>query len=81
MATAREERHLAVILAVDVVGYTRMMGADETGTFAQLKALRQEVFDPKAEQYGGRIFKNTGDGALIEFPSAVHAVQCAVELE
>jgi adenylate cyclase len=81
MSATREERHLAVILAIDVVGYSRMMGADESGTFAQLKALRQKIFEPKAEQYGGRTFKNTGDGALIEFPSAVHAVQCAVEMQ
>lgn len=81
MAASRVERHLAAILAIDVVGYSRMMGADETGTFAQLKTLRQEVFDPKAEQFGGRIFKNTGDGALIKFPSAVDAVQCAIDVQ
>ncbi len=81
MAATRVDRHLAAILALDVVGYSRMMGADETGTFTQLKALRQDIFNPKAEQFGGRIFKNTGDGALIEFPSAVDAVQCAVEIQ
>jgi adenylate cyclase len=81
MATERVQRRLAAILAADVVGYSRMMEADEAGTLARLKTLRAELFDPKTEQFGGRIFKNTGDGALAEFSSAVDAVQCAVEIQ
>ncbi len=80
MVATRAQRHLAAILVVDVVGYCRMMGADEADTFSQIKTLQGDVFGPKAEQFGGRIFKNTGDGALIEFPSAVDAVQCAIEI-
>ena len=81
MAKERVQRRLAAILAADVVGYSRMMEADEAGTLARLKTLRSELFDPKTEQFGGRIFKNTGDGALAEFGSAVDAVQCAVEIQ
>jgi adenylate cyclase len=81
MANERIQRRLAAILAADVVGYSRMMEADEAGTLARLKALRAELFDPKTEQFGGRVFKNTGDGALAEFGSAVDAVQCAVEIQ
>ena len=75
MAESRLNRHLAAIVAADVVGYTRLMEADEAGTLARLKELRRDVFDPTTERFGGRIFKNTGDGALAEFPSAVDAVQ------
>ncbi len=81
MVAARAERHLAAIVAIDVVGYSRMMGVDETGTFTQMKMLQRDVFGPKAKLFGGRIFKNTGDGALIEFPSAVDAVQCAIDVQ
>ncbi len=81
MAKERVQRRLAAILAADVVGYSRMMDADEAGTLARFKSLRLEFFDPKAEQFGGRIFKNTGDGALAEFGSAVDAVQCAIEIQ
>ena len=81
MAKERVQRRLAAILAADVVGYSRMMDADEAGTLARFKSLRLELFDPKAEQFGGRIFKNTGDGALAEFGSAVDAVQCAIEIQ
>ena len=81
MAAERAERHLAAILAIDVVGYSRMMGEDETGTFSQIKMLQRDVFQTNAEHFGGRLFKNTGDGALIEFPSAVDAVQCAIEVQ
>ena len=81
MAKERVQRRLAAILAADVVGYSRMMDADEAGTLGRLKTLRSELFDPKTEQFGGRIFKNTGDGALAEFGSAVDAVQCAVEIQ
>ncbi len=81
MAIERVQRRLAAILAADVVGYSRMMEADEAGTLARLKNLRAELFDPKTEQFDGRIFKNTGDGALAEFGSAVDAVQCAIEIQ
>ncbi len=75
------QRRLAAILAADVVGYSRMMGADEEGTLARLKALRSEVIDPKLAEHGGRIVKTTGDGLLIEFDSAVAAVRNAVEAQ
>ncbi|MCH7635221.1 MAG: adenylate/guanylate cyclase domain-containing protein [Proteobacteria bacterium] len=81
MAKERVQRRLAAILVADVVGYSRMMEADEAGTLARLKTVRSELFDPKTEQFGGRIFKDTGDGALAEFGSAVDAVQCAVEIQ
>jgi TolB-like protein len=75
------ERRLAAILAADVVGYSRLMGADEGGTHARLKALRQELIDPKIAEHRGRVVKRTGDGALVEFASAVDAVRCAVEIQ
>jgi adenylate cyclase len=81
VAEERVQRRLAAILAADVVGYTRLMGTDEAGTLARLKTLRSEIFDPKTAEFGGRIFKNTGDGALAEFGSSVDAVQCAVEIQ
>ncbi len=81
MAKERVQRRLAAILAADVVGYSRMMDADEASTLARFKSLRLELFDPKIEQFDGRIFKNTGDGALAEFGSAVDAVQCAIEIQ
>jgi adenylate cyclase len=77
MAEKRAQRRLAAILAADVVGYSRLMRADEAGTLAQLNAIRTELLDPKIAEYGGRIVKTTGDGILIEFPSAVDAVQYA----
>ncbi len=80
MAKERVQRRLAAILAADVVGYSRLMEQDETGTLARLGSLRSEVFDPRTRQFDGRIFKNTGDGALAEFGSAIDAVQCAVEI-
>ncbi len=67
MAEERVQRRLAAILAADVVGYSRMMHEDETGTLAQLKAVRKELLDPKVEEYSGRVVKTTGDGTLIEF--------------
>jgi len=70
-------RRLAAILAADVVGFSRMMGEDEEGTLARLKRLRAEVVDPAIAESRGRIFKTTGDGLLVEFPSVVDAVQCA----
>src|SRR5215468_3247157 len=77
----RVERKLAAILAADVAGYSRLMGVDEAGTLAQLKAHRRELIDPKIAEHRGRVVKTTGDGILIEFPSVVEAVGCAVELQ
>jgi len=74
-------RRLAAILAADVVGFSRMMGADEEGTHARLKTLREEVLDREIAAWRGRIFKTTGDGLLAEFPSVVDAVQCAARLQ
>ena len=81
MAENRVQRRLAAILAADIVGYSRLMERDEIGTLARLKSLRAELFDPTTKRFDGRIFKNTGDGALVEFASAVDAVQCAVEIQ
>ena len=75
------ERRLAAILSADVVGYSRLMGEDEVGTLVALKAHREELIVPKVAQHGGHIVKTTGDGLLIEFPSVVKAVQCAVEMQ
>jgi adenylate cyclase len=77
----RVERRLAAILAADVAGYSRLMGHDEAGTLARLKALRRELIDPKIAEHKGRIVKTTGDGILIEFPSVVEAVACAVAVQ
>ena len=74
-------RRLAAILAADVVGYSRLMGEDEEGTHARLKAHFRELVDPKIAEHRGRIVKNTGDGLLAEFPSVVNAVRCAVEVQ
>jgi adenylate cyclase len=76
-----EQRRLAAIVSADVAGYSRLMGRDESGTLAALKALRQEVIDPAIASHGGRIVKTTGDGLLLEFPSVVNAVRCAVEVQ
>src|SRR5215472_13179157 len=78
---ARVERRLAAILAADVAGYSRLMGADEEGTLECLKALRRELLDPKIAEHKGRIVKTTGDGLLIEFGSVVDAVRCAVAVQ
>jgi len=75
------ERRLAAILAADMVGYSKLMAADEAGTIERQKAHRTALIDPKIAQYGGRIVKTTGDGMLVEFPSVVDAVQCAVEIQ
>jgi len=74
-------RRLAAILAADIAGYSRLMGADEEGTLAALKAIRRELADPKVEEHRGRIVKTTGDGLLVEFASVVDAVRCAVEIQ
>ena len=76
-----QTRRLATILAADVAGYSRLMGADEEGTLERLKALRSELFDPKFAEHRGRIVKTTGDGLLVEFASVVDAVRCAVEVQ
>jgi class 3 adenylate cyclase len=80
LATGRVERRLAAILAADVAGYSRLMGEDEEGTLARLKALWRELADPKIKEHRGRIVKTTGDGLLLEFASVVDAVRCAVEV-
>ena len=77
----QEHRRLAAILAADVVGYSRLMAADETGTLARLKKLQAEVIEPKIAQFHGRIVGSAGDSLLVEFASAVNAVQCAVEAQ
>jgi adenylate cyclase len=74
-------RRLAAILAADVAGYSRLMGADEEGTLERLKALRRELLDPRIAEHKGRIVKTTGDGLLVEFASVVDAVRCAVEVQ
>jgi adenylate cyclase len=81
MAEARVERRLAAIVAADVAGYSRLMGVDEEGTLAQLKAHRQALIDPKIAEHGGRIIKTTGDGMLVEFASVVNAVRCSAEIQ
>src|SRR5262249_2229043 len=77
----RVERRLTAILAADVAGYSRLMGADEEGTLAQLKAHRRALVDPKITEHRGRIVKTTGDGMLAEFASVVDALRCAVEVQ
>ncbi|MFQ5954958.1 MAG: adenylate/guanylate cyclase domain-containing protein [Kiloniellales bacterium] len=81
MARENTERRLAAILSADVVGYSRLMGADEAGTVASLKAHRTEFIDPKIAEHHGRIVKLMGDGALVEFASVVDAVECAVDIQ
>ena len=81
MSSEHVERRLAAILAADVAGSCRLIGIDEEGTVAQLKALRKMLFDPKITDHRGRIVKNTGDGALVEFASVVDAVRCADEIQ
>jgi class 3 adenylate cyclase len=74
-------RRLTAILAADVAGYSRLMGADEEGTHERLQAHLRELIDPKMAEHRGRVVKNTGDGFLAEFPSVVDAVRCAVEVQ
>src|SRR5580765_7968122 len=81
MVEERAERRLAAILAADVVGYSRLMGADEEGTLARLKEHRRELTDPQLAEHHGRIVKTTGDGLLVEFASIVDAVRCAVAVQ
>jgi adenylate cyclase len=77
----RVERRLTAIPAADVVGYSRLMGADEEGTLTALKAIRRELVDPRIVEHRGRIVKTTGDGLLVEFASVVDAVRCAVDVQ
>jgi adenylate cyclase len=81
LSTERVERRLTAILAADVAGYSRLMGADEEGTLAQLKAHRRALLDPKITEHRGRIVKTTGDGMLVEFASVVDALRCAIEVQ
>ena len=81
MAEQQVQRRLAAILVADVVGYSRLMGADETGTLVRLKSIRDDLIDPKVKEHEGRVVKLMGDGILIEFPSVFHAVQNAVEIQ
>ena len=76
-----QTRRLAAILAADVAGYSRLIGADEEGTLERLKTLRAEVIDPKIAEHRGRIVKTTGDGLLVEFASVVDAVRCGVAVQ
>jgi adenylate cyclase len=81
MGEGRVERRLAAILAADVAGYSRLMGADEVGTLTALKSHRREIVDPAIAAHKGRIVKTTGDGMLVEFGSAVDAVTCAMAVQ
>jgi adenylate cyclase len=74
-------RRLAAILAADVAGYSRLMGADEEGTRERLQARLRDLVDPKIGEHRGRVVKNTGDGFLAEFASVVDTVRCAVEIQ
>src|SRR5580693_8931819 len=76
-----ENRKLAAILAADVVGFSRLAGADEDRTLARLRALRSDLIDPTIAVHHGRVVKRTGDGILIEFRSVVDAVRCAMEMQ
>ena len=81
MAEECVERRLAAIMAADIVGYSRLMEADEGGTLNRLKALRRDIIDPAIAGHSGRMVKLMGDGALVEFASAVDAVTCAIDIQ
>ena len=81
MASERPQRKLAAILAADVVGYSRLAGADEDRILARLRALPSDLIDPTIAVHNGRVVKRTGDGAIVEFRSVVDAVNCAVEIQ
>src|SRR6476619_5671548 len=81
LATERVERRLAAILAADVAGYSRLIGADEEGTLARLRSIRGEVIAPTLAAHHGRLVKTTGDGLLVGFASVVDALRCAVEVQ
>src|SRR5271155_1586381 len=74
-------RKLAAILAADIVGYSRLAGADEDRTLARLRALRSDLIDPTVAVHHGRVVKRTGDGLIVEFRSVVDAVRCAIEMQ
>jgi adenylate cyclase len=76
-----QTRRLAAILAADVVGYSRLIGADEGGTLQAFKTIRAELFDPSIAEYHGRLVKTTGDGFLVEFSSVVDALRCACDVQ
>jgi class 3 adenylate cyclase len=80
-AATNENRKLAAILAADVVGFSRLVGADEDLTLARLRALRSDLIDPAIAANKGRVVKRTGDGVIAEFRSVVDAVRCAIELQ
>ena len=75
------DRRLAAIMAADVVGYSRMIERDESGTVERLRSLRAELIDPAVAAHSGRIVRMAGDGALVEFPSVVEATQCAIDIQ
>src|SRR5438067_13552491 len=77
----RTERRLAAILAADVAGYSRLIGADEEGTLGRLRSIRAKVIDPIIADHRGRLVKTTGDGLLAEFGSVVDALRCAIEVQ
>jgi adenylate cyclase len=79
--TGGANRRLAGILAADVIGYSAMVGKDEPAALARVRTLRTDVIEPLAASYGGRLFKTTGDGFLLEFASAVQALRCAVAIQ
>jgi class 3 adenylate cyclase len=81
LSRERVERRLTAILAADVAGYSRLIGADEEGTLARLRAHRSELIGPKIAEHKGRIVKTTGDGLLVEFASVVDALRCATEIQ
>src|ERR1700751_2507960 len=78
---ARDQRRLAAVVSVDVAGDSRLMGRDDSEALARLRAHRRDLIDPKVVEFGGRIVKTTGDGLLLEFPSVVDAVRCAVDVQ
>jgi class 3 adenylate cyclase/DNA-binding transcriptional LysR family regulator len=78
---ARDQRRLAAVVSADVAGYSRLMGRDDSDTLARLGAHRRDLIDPKIAEFGGRVVKTTGDGLLLEFPSVVDAVRCAVDVQ
>ncbi|AZN96114.1 adenylate/guanylate cyclase domain-containing protein [Mesorhizobium sp. M9A.F.Ca.ET.002.03.1.2] len=81
MTEERIQRRLAAVIAADVVGYSRLMETDEAGTLAALKSRRKQVLQPLVARHDGRIFKVTGDGVMVEFTSAVNALQCAIDVQ
>src|ERR1700760_1342368 len=81
MSGEQAERRLAAILAADIAGYSRLVGANEEGTLERLRAHRRELIDPKIAAHRGRLVKTTGDGLLVEFASVVDALRCATEVQ